>query len=420
MPERNDVADVFEAELRSALFAPAENEFLGRLRRRVSAAEPARRSARRGVSRRLAFVLSVASAVLAIVLIAGPDRVSAFMQSVLGYIPGMGFVESEGTLRTIAAPLAVTRDGITLTVEQAVFDSKRSILVYSVEGIPWEARAASEDSAECLGLPTLQPEGGAALEAAGADMRGWGSGYRTRLTYGAVSAAADRVTLRVPCLTGARPGAAPEDWELTFELVPASAATVLVPVLLPTVSPDPAMSSAPGLLEGVRLQAESILALEEGYRVEGAVYFDPALTFAYQPIDPDFRMTDSAGSKIPFGSVMPEAPSESGAGRQAWALEIPAGTYANPLTLEMTSVVLEEAAGTEFIIDLGEPTGPARRSSGHPAGRGSDPCRRGFSKPVRHPAGRNRPPGSAGRRLGEHRTRRFARRVLRVRRPPPV
>jgi hypothetical protein len=354
MPEPNVVADLFEAELRSALFVPAEDEFLEKLRRRVSAAEPARRLARRGISRRLAFALCVAAAILATVLIAGPDRVSAIVQSILGYIPGVGFVESEGALRTIAAPLAVTRDGITLTVEQAVFDSKRSILVYSVEGIPWEARATAGDSAECLSLPALQPEGSAAMEATGAEMSGWGSGYRTHLTYGAVPAAADRVTLRVPCLTGARPGAAPEDWELTLVLAPASAATVLVPVLLPTVSPVPAVSSTPGPLEGVRLQAESIVALEEGYRVEGAVYFNPQITFVYQPIDPDFRLTDSAGSPVPFGSVMPDAPSDSEAGRQAWALEIPAGAYANPLKLEMTSVILEEAAGTEFFIDLGD------------------------------------------------------------------
>jgi hypothetical protein len=355
MSERIGIPESFDAELRSALFAPCGDEFLERLRRQVSIAEPAGRPARRGVSRRLGFALCVAAAILAAVLIAGPERVLAVMQSILGYIPGVGFVQSEGGLRTIAAPVSESRGGITLTVEQAVFDSTRSILVFSVEGIPWTARPEGEGSPDCIDQPVLQTADGTALELTDFEMRGWGSGYRARSVFAAVPGADDRVTLRVPCLLGTKPGGAPEDWELTLVLVAAPASTLVVPVLeVPTVTLAPTVPATQGALDGVRLQAERVVVLDQGYRVEGAVYFDPAVAFAYQPDEASLRLTDAAGRKVPFGTVMPDAPSESTTGRQAWALEIPAGAYVNPLTLEMTSVILEEPAEAEFFVDLGD------------------------------------------------------------------
>jgi hypothetical protein len=353
MGERIGIPETFEAELRSALFASSDTEFLEGLRRRVSAA-PGRRAAGHAVSRRWWFALGAAAAILAAVLVAGPDRVLAVIHSILGYIPGVGFVQSEGVLRTIAEPVTAVRGGVSLTVEQAVFDANRSIVVYSVEGIPWTARPEGE-APGCIEEPFLVTEAGALLEAENMSARGWGSGYQSRLVFAAVPQADDRVTLRVPCLADTRPGGAPEDWSVALVLVPAPpSATLAVPVLEVPTATLAATVPAAGAVDGIRLQAERVVALPEGYRVEGAVYFDPSLTLVYQPIANDLRLTDAAGRQVPFRTVPPEAPGQSAAGRRAWALEIPAGTYANPLTLEMTSVILNETAAYEFFVDLGE------------------------------------------------------------------
>jgi hypothetical protein len=354
MSERIDIPESFDAELRSALFAPAEEEFLATLRLQVRTAQPACRIPRRAPSRRLAFALGTAAVILAAVLIAGPERVLATMRDLLGYIPGIGFVQSEGSLRTIAAPVTAVREGITLTVEQAVFDSQRSVMLYSVEGIPWSARPEGEDAIDCIDEPVLQTADGTALDLTGFEMRGWGSGYRARSVFAAVPSADDRVTLRVPCLLGTKPGGAPEDWNLTLLLVPATVTTLIIPVMdVPTVTPAPTVLATQGAMDGIRLQAERIVVLNEGYRVEGAVLFGPAVSFAYQPNDTSLLLTDAAGRKVPFNSVLPDAPSESETDREPWALEIPAGAYANPLTLEMTSVILAEPVQFEFFVDLG-------------------------------------------------------------------
>jgi hypothetical protein len=355
MSERMEIPESFEAELKSALFAPTEADFLRSLRRQLSAAESVRKNARRAPSWKFAFALGAAVVILAVVLIAGPERVLATMRSLLGYIPGIGFVQPEGGLRTIAAPVVLIREGVTLTVEQAVFDMERSVLVYSVEGIPWSARPAGEASAECFDELVLRKADGTALELTGFEMRGWGSGYRARSVFAAVPSADDRVTLSVPCLLGTKPGGAPENWNLTLLLVPASVTTLVVPVLeVPTATLAPTVLATKGMLDGIRLQAERVVALDQGYRVEGAVLFDPAITFLYQLDDTNLLLSDAAGRTVPFSSVQPDSPAGSDLGRQAWALEIPAGAYASPLTLEMTSVVLTESAQLEFFVDLGE------------------------------------------------------------------
>ena len=58
----------------------------------------------------------------------------------LGYIPGVGLVEQGASIRVLAEPVSLTRDGITLTVEKAFLTADKTTLTYSVDGIPQSAR----------------------------------------------------------------------------------------------------------------------------------------------------------------------------------------------------------------------------------------------------------------------------------------
>jgi len=51
-----------------------------------------------------------------------------------GYIPGVGFVQKD-SLRMLAEPVSQTRDGITVSIEQVVADSERTIVIYKTEGL---------------------------------------------------------------------------------------------------------------------------------------------------------------------------------------------------------------------------------------------------------------------------------------------
>ena len=60
------------------------------------------------------------------------------MQRLLGYVPGVGFVENGPALRVLSAPVTFTKDGLTLTVEEGTADAQRTVLLAQVEGYPKE------------------------------------------------------------------------------------------------------------------------------------------------------------------------------------------------------------------------------------------------------------------------------------------
>ena len=78
----------------------------------------------------IAVLLAVAVAFLAV----GPQRVWADLQRLLGYVPGVGFVGLEET-RVLTAPVTVTRDGVTLRVEQVLAQPDGTTVVVSSEGL---------------------------------------------------------------------------------------------------------------------------------------------------------------------------------------------------------------------------------------------------------------------------------------------
>ncbi len=55
-----------------------------------------------------------------------------------GYIPGVGFVQKD-SLRVLAEPVSQTQDGITVSIEQVVADSERTIVIYKTEGLTIQA-----------------------------------------------------------------------------------------------------------------------------------------------------------------------------------------------------------------------------------------------------------------------------------------
>ncbi len=56
----------------------------------------------------------------------------------LGYIPGVGIVEQDMPIRVLAQPIEAERDGITLTVTDAVLTSEKTIVLYTLEDVPWD------------------------------------------------------------------------------------------------------------------------------------------------------------------------------------------------------------------------------------------------------------------------------------------
>ena len=131
----------------------------------------------------------------------------------LGYIPGVGIVEQGASIRVLAEPVSVTRDGITVTVDQAYLTPDRTVLSYAVSGIPQEARPKSEAGFSCQpSLPTLLLSDGTKLEIMSGEGSGEMDGYRSTFFYPPIPPTEQTVTFSLPCLEDVAPAAAPQDW----------------------------------------------------------------------------------------------------------------------------------------------------------------------------------------------------------------
>jgi hypothetical protein len=94
------------------------------------------RSAKMNPRMKVFTAVIVALLVIAVVLMNVP-AVRAAIQSWFGYVSGIGLVGA-GQIRVLAEPVSVTRDGITLSIEQVLVDPNQTTVMCSVDGLTGE------------------------------------------------------------------------------------------------------------------------------------------------------------------------------------------------------------------------------------------------------------------------------------------
>ena len=62
------------------------------------------------------------------------------MRRLLGYMPGVGYVEKGAALRVLSAPVTVQKEGLTVTIEQGAADTERTVLLAQIEGVMQDPR----------------------------------------------------------------------------------------------------------------------------------------------------------------------------------------------------------------------------------------------------------------------------------------
>ncbi len=183
----------------------------------------------------------VAAVLLALLILAALAGVAYALGNVLGYIPGVGVIQQDATLRILEQPVSLTRQGITLTVHQAVLSSDKSVVLFSVEGVPWEALSPEENIPGCSGQAFLRLPSGESMQL----ISGGGSPHASRFVYAPISPDIDEITFVMPCLLGTLPGKAPENWELTLRFVAAPPDIAIAEVIdVPTPTPPQLDSTA--------------------------------------------------------------------------------------------------------------------------------------------------------------------------------
>jgi hypothetical protein len=315
----------------------------------------------------LALVLALLLAGFAI----GPQRVAAAIQKWFGYIPGFGLVRN-GDLRVVDGPVSITQEGVTLTVTEAILSDEKTLVKYSMEGIPiTEAEImSSEFHDQCFGTePILRlPDGSQA------NLMGWGSTflsptgqpvYDIELTFASLPADVSDATLVVTCVEHSLGDEVPQNWEVPLHFVPAPPEMTVQPVLdvpTPTAQAEPGLVPAQDGMDvrqviptagGAILSGTIRVIPPDGYTVsEGFGYFG------------DMFVTDAAGQEFACGFPPDDFqiidPASLPAGTFAWACDVTGEGMHWPLTVTLNSV---EAIGpalppSTFQFDVGSDPQP--------------------------------------------------------------
>lgn len=347
--------------------APASRPTRGFLERWLAAPRPIRWA---GAGLALLLILAVTVAAL------GPQRVWAEVQRLLGYVPGIGFVDLAET-RVLVAPVETTRDGITVRVEQVIAEQDKTRVVVRSEGLPPEdallpagaAVPATARDASGLRLPD-----GRTLTATEYSLR-WGAGT---FTFPALPAGVFAATLELDRLPLVPAGAAPEAWRVALVLQPATGP--LVAALYPQpYQPAGASDTHHGITVSVVDVAhspdETVLKLRgewqnQDWEIRGlgggrrlpALRDDVGHVYGWAP-------SSGSGSTIVREVIsVPRPPDGATPAPRSLAVEqeialAPLSAFAHELTFELADLEAEAPAAGSFLVTVppGARTGDAWR-----------------------------------------------------------
>ncbi len=308
--------------------------------------------------------LGLLLALLATLAALGPQRVWAAVERLLGYVPGIGFVDLDQT-RVLAGPVSLSRDGVTLYVEQVLAGPRATTVVLRSSGLPAAEEWLSggrKPPAEFE--PALRLPGGEVLRPSGCESRLGAA----RLQFPPLPADVYRVTLALPRLPLVPAGAAPEGWEVALILRPATGE--LVAELFPQpYTPAGAEETHAGVTLAALSAAHSPQETALRLRVQ---WQDPAWEFHHlglvqspylrDDLGHAYYQATGPGSNSPSqvevvvvgrsadGTPAPALPEAVHEETQAFW---PASPLARHLTLVVDGITFQVPADSHFTLDLG-------------------------------------------------------------------
>ena len=271
--------------------------------------------------------------------------------NMIGYIPGIGFVNRAAPIRVLAEPVSMTRAGITITVKQALLSSDKTVILFSMENIPFDKLSPRGDM-QCPQASELRLPDGTLLQSGEGGSNGTKTGYEWRLTYAPVPANVNNAVLFVPCILDAAPGVLPENWELPLSFISAPPNMTVMPVI--EITPSPAPTSGSGTAIQNPLSITKVIDAGDSYILIGE--FNPPVPS--EAVDDwssagSIKLNDANGQEIPydFPQDLDLPPAESPK-TDVWSIKFSKGfapplriTYSNLYTLHVPS---QETVEFEF------------------------------------------------------------------------
>jgi len=295
---------------------------------------------RKLLSPRLAWSLVVLLIAIVIVLISSP-KVAQALKRLFGYVPDVGIVEQTSSLRMLTEPITVTRDTATVTVERAVLNVDKTLILYSYR-LP--AYDTPPDAKIDERAPSLLLSNGTRLKIKSGHRVNTldcpDCGVRYEMEFDPIPADVNEVTLELPSLIMVPIGIAPQDWTIAMHFKPAAPEDVL-----PVVEVQPTSTSAPTLVPetaqptqipnpyGVSISMDKSVSLPNGYILYGSTRWTDKTIQPYKLNVNLIAIKDANGKDIPFDYAQADMSPGQGELVQYWAYQLNATPLAGPVSL---------------------------------------------------------------------------------------
>ncbi len=352
----------FEKEIRESFDAPkADPTFVLNLRATLLERTKMKNKNRKFIRFAWAGLIVVC---LIVVLIASPRVVTALKQ-LLGYIPGIGYVEQGNFLRVLSAPVTVQKDGLTLTIEKGAADSQQTVLLQHLEGYTTQM-----DGTSGCNLPAslVLPDGTVlnliSFETGYEGDKGGpltGS-YYGRYIFEAMPAQALQATLEIPCVMF---DSNYPDWQIDLQFEQADESQIAPVIEIPTIAytesitpqtdlPTAPASSTESTIEGFSIVLESETSLPDGYILAGSYQWTDPRFDGFSVSPSEIQITDSNGREVTVQQTEPITRNTDPAIKNLpFAFQIIGKDYAFPLTISVKSIVATLTDTATFQFDAG-------------------------------------------------------------------
>ena len=306
---------------------------------------------------------SVVAVVLFLLILAAifPQGVTAAIQGIARYIPGLGLVEKDASVWAIAAPVEKTQVNVTLTVENAVLTPNKASILLSVRGLTPEMMgdgSATNREKECYQSPSIRLPDGSLLSSSGSMVASYDlkTGYSKYYFFTPENASGTfaknlrEVILMLDCVPGTRLDAVSKQWEIPLKFTLPSPDLANFPV--EEISPA-SEGAKPG--DSSPLSLDQVIKADDGYVFIGT----------FRPLFPDSqiwgseieslaKITDARGQELNYFSPADLVASGSSSPSMHWAYKILEKEVAWPVTIRFDTIDASCYGNGVFSFDVGE------------------------------------------------------------------
>ena len=301
--------------------------------------------------------------------------VAQTIQRWIGYIPGFGLVHND-KLRTLVEPQSQTINGITLTVDEMLASSDKTLVNYTITGVKDSMKTDNlvcpgDNSIPINSAPTINLSDGSKLQNISLGVLPDSGSYQFEATYSAISSEVQAVTFNLECRWKTSNGSSLWNFEVPLRLVENdnTELTVAPVIVVPTqITPSEGGSTEGQTSVEENLTVNQVIPLQDGFILQGLLTIEPQNSLTVQMFNgylEDVSIRDANNVTL-MPSMVPDdfiVETEGNTLTQYnWALQISTTNIAWPLTITVNSIpaMTEPYALSTFQVDVGENPQPGQ------------------------------------------------------------